>query len=131
VNTKIWFSILKNKLFCELLLNEKFTKPIGFNTWNTYLQKELKSDWLIRLWQNLLYLITCLVLWRLQHIHSPTQYRYVDEDFLETFFLNTLIKCFQVWFNQGFAGWIQILGLNKECFQFLKRLYDITCFGAV
>jgi hypothetical protein len=24
-----------------LLLNEKFTKPIGFNTWNTYLQKEL------------------------------------------------------------------------------------------
>jgi hypothetical protein len=24
-----------------LILNEKFTKPIGFNTWNTYLQKEL------------------------------------------------------------------------------------------
>jgi hypothetical protein len=34
-------SILKNKFFYELLLNEKFTKPIGFNTWNTYLQKEL------------------------------------------------------------------------------------------
>ena len=24
-----------------MLLNEKFIKPIGFNTWNTYLQKEL------------------------------------------------------------------------------------------
>jgi Na+/H+ antiporter NhaA len=35
------FSILKNKFFYELLLNEKFTKPIGFNSWNTYLQKEL------------------------------------------------------------------------------------------
>jgi hypothetical protein len=27
--------------FYELLLNEKFTKPIGFNTWYTYLQQEL------------------------------------------------------------------------------------------
>jgi hypothetical protein len=36
------FSILKNKFFYELLLNEKFTKPIGFNSWNTYLQKEGK-----------------------------------------------------------------------------------------
>ena len=35
------FSILKNNFFYELLLNEKFTKPIGFNTWNAYLQKEL------------------------------------------------------------------------------------------
>jgi hypothetical protein len=26
------FSILKNNFFYELLLNEKFTKPIGFNT---------------------------------------------------------------------------------------------------
>jgi hypothetical protein len=26
-----------------LLLNEKFTKPIGFNSWNTYLQKELPN----------------------------------------------------------------------------------------
>jgi hypothetical protein len=34
-------SILKNKKNYELLLNEKFTKPIGFNTRNTYLQKEL------------------------------------------------------------------------------------------
>ena len=34
-------SILKNKICYELLLNEKFTKPIGFNTWNTYLQQEL------------------------------------------------------------------------------------------
>ena len=32
------FSILKNKYVYELLLNEKFTKPIGFNTRNTYLQ---------------------------------------------------------------------------------------------
>ena len=30
-----------NNCSYELLLNEKFTKPIGFNTWNTYLQKEL------------------------------------------------------------------------------------------
>ena len=37
------FSILKNKFFYELLLNEKFTKPIGFNTWNTYLQQELPN----------------------------------------------------------------------------------------
>ena len=35
------FSILKNKICYELLLNEKFKKPIGFNTWNTYLQQEL------------------------------------------------------------------------------------------
>ena len=34
-------SILKNNICYELLLNEKFKKPIGFNTWNTYLQQEL------------------------------------------------------------------------------------------
>jgi hypothetical protein len=35
------FSFLKNNFFYELLLHQKFTKPIGFNTWYTYLQQEL------------------------------------------------------------------------------------------
>ena len=38
---KNYVLILKNNFFYESLLNEKFIKPIGFNTWNTYLQNEL------------------------------------------------------------------------------------------
>jgi hypothetical protein len=54
----------------------------------------------------------------------------MDEDFLETFFSNTL-NVFKFGLSNDLYSRIQILGLIKKCFQFLNRLYDITWFGAV
>ena len=65
---QIWENIQWNQIMGQLFHKfEKTYNEIKFN-----LMWILQFDWLIRLEKNWLYLITWLVFWRHQHIHSPT-----------------------------------------------------------